>query len=50
MAKEDNIVHGRILLKCDTHATHEMTDKNKDGTSNIGDYVNSILDLLDRQY
>ena len=43
-AKEDNIVHGRrILMKCGTWK-HEMTDGNTDGTSDIGDYVDCILD------
>ena len=37
-AKKDNVVHRRILVKC-----NENTTKNMDGTTDISDYVNSIL-------
>ena len=45
-AKEDDILHERILVDCDTRndgRKHETTDENTDGTLDIGDYVNSIF-------
>ena len=44
-AKVNNIVHGRMLVKCDTQK-HKRMDGNTDGTSDICDYVSSILDEM----
>ena len=51
-AKEDNVEKwsGAIFVIKFWSVTHEMMDENTDGTSDIGDYANSILDCYQNRY